>query len=107
MNQLLQSDAHKKYDKSLEDKISMYDNEKYKKDPDLCSQDKIKLVSGNLIKYYTFQYNNSQPYVIETNDELMKEKIAHRQHELNERAAKKKKSQENISAEATADSDTE
>lgn len=79
---------HQKYDKSLEDRIDMYDNQQYKKDPDLCSQDKIKLVSGNMIKYYTFQMNTSQPYVIQTQDDLVKEKIAKMQYEIDLKAAR-------------------
>lgn len=86
----------------------MYDNQRYVKDPDLCSQDKIKLESGNLIKYYTFQYNSSQPYVIDTNDDLMKDKIAHWQCELDLQAAKKKEQSEKaLLAEATAEAKSE
>ena len=106
MNQSTQGVKHQKYDKSLEDNITMYDNQEYKKDPDLITQDKIKLVSGNVIKYYTFQYNTSQPYVIQTQDELVKEKLALLQHELDMKAAKVKSeeiSNNESSAEATAD----
>jgi hypothetical protein len=78
---------HQKYDKSLENRISMYDNQEYKRDSDLCNQDKIKLVSGNMIKYYTFQMNTSKPYVIQTQDDLVKEKIAKLQHEMERKAA--------------------
>lgn len=86
----------------------MYDNQQYKKDPDLISQDKIKLVSGNIIKYYTFQYDTSQPYMIQTQDELVKEKLAHMQYELDMKAAKAKSeetSNNESSAEATADTE--
>lgn len=79
---------HQKYDKSLEDRIDMYDNQEYKKDPDLCSQDKIKLVSGNMIKYYTFQMNTTEPYIIQTQDDLVKEKLAKLKYEMELKAAK-------------------
>lgn len=71
--------THQKYDKSLEDNITMYDNQEYKKDSDLITEDKIKLVSGNVVKYYAFHYNASQPYLIETQDDLVKERIAQMQ----------------------------
>ena len=108
MNQSIQGIKHQKYDKSLEDNITMYDNQEYKKDSDLINQDQIRLVSGNVIKYYTFQYDASQPYMIQTQDELVKEKIALMQYELDMKAAKAKSeltSNNEISAEATAETE--
>lgn len=108
LNQLTEGVTHQKYDKSLEDKITMYDNQQYRKDPDLITQDKIKLVSGNVMKYYTFQFDTNQPYMIQTQDELMKEKLALMQYELNMKAAKTKSeevSNNESSAEATADTE--
>ena len=33
--------------------FSMYDNIPYVRDKDLCSEEAIKMVSGNVVKYYT------------------------------------------------------
>ncbi|SET53208.1 hypothetical protein [[Clostridium] polysaccharolyticum] len=82
MNQLMEWMTHQKYDKSLEDTITMYDNQEYKKDSDLITEDKIKLVSGNVIKYYAFHYDASQPYLIQTQDDSVKERIAQMQAEI-------------------------
>lgn len=65
----------------------MYDNQPYSKDPDLCGSDKIKLVSGNMIKYYSFHYVASEPYIVNTQDDLVKEKLAQMQQELARKAA--------------------
>ena len=108
MNQSIQGVKHQKYDKSLEDNITMYDNQQYKKDSDLITQDKIQLVSGNVMKYYTFQYNASQPYMIQTKDDLVKEKLAQMQYELDLKAARAKveeTSNNEISSEATVETE--
>ena len=75
MNKKLEEFTHQKYDKSLEDIMDMYDNQPYTKDPDLCSSDKIKLFSGNVMKYYTFQVNRVEPYLVQNQDEAVKERI--------------------------------
>lgn len=89
----------------------MYDRQPYKKDPDLCSADKIKLVSGNVIKYYTFQYNTAQPYLVNTQDDAVKDRLEKMkaekiQYELSlEEAAiaheEGMETEENLDAEAT------
>lgn len=89
LNQLMEAVKHQKYDKSLEDRLDMYDRIEYKKDPDLINQGQIKLISGNVMKFYTFHYNPSQPFVIQTRDEQMKEKLAQMQHELDLKIAHK------------------
>lgn len=75
MNKKTEKFTHQKYDKSLEDIMDMYDNQPYTKDPDLCSADKIKLFSGNVMKYYTFQVNRVEAYLVQNQDEAVKERI--------------------------------
>ncbi|MBR3772584.1 MAG: hypothetical protein IKL07_09980 [Clostridium sp.] len=76
MNQLFQGAAHQKYDKSLEEDMIMYDKQPYKKDPDLCNTSTVRLVSGNVMKYYTFQYFWNEPYLIDTQDEKVEKKLS-------------------------------
>jgi len=56
------------YDISLEDKMTIYDKQPYKKDIDLCGSDKIKLVSGNVVKFYSQNYKMDDPYTISNRD---------------------------------------
>lgn len=76
LNQLMQGTTHEKYDKSLEDNMTMYDNQPYKKDPDLCNTNTVRLISGNVMKFYTFHYNWGEPYLISTQDEKVEKKLA-------------------------------
>lgn len=54
----------------------MYDNQPYKRDYELCNTNNVRLVSGNVIKYYTFQYNWDTPYLISTQDDKTEEMLA-------------------------------
>lgn len=42
----------KQYDTSLDSHITMYDNLPYERNYDCCNENHIRLVSGNLAKYY-------------------------------------------------------
>lgn len=46
--------------------LEMYDHLPYHKDVELCPPEMIKMVSGNVVKYYTIQEDQSQ--TIDTND---------------------------------------
>lgn len=48
------------YDMSLEYKIDIYDKLPYIRDVNLCNQETICLVSGNIIKYYRYKFVNQQ-----------------------------------------------
>ena len=63
------------YDSTLEDKTTIYDKQPYKKDPDLCGADKVKLVSGNVVKYNTQNYKPTEPFIINNRDCEIKERI--------------------------------
>lgn len=83
----------------------MYDNQPYSKDPDLCSSDNIRLVSGNVIKYYNFHYVANEPYIVNTQDDIVKEKLAKMQRELARKAAilnEEMNKEQDTPAEATA-----
>ncbi|SFR68975.1 hypothetical protein [Anaeromicropila populeti] len=56
------------YDLSLEDKRTIYDNQPYKRDSDLMSLEKVTKFSGNVIKYYRFNYDKDAPYKVDTKD---------------------------------------
>lgn len=88
--------------------MSMYDNQPYIKDPDLCSSDKIRLVSGNMIKYYNFHYVANEPYIVNTQDDIVKEKLAKMQRELARKSAilnEEMNQEEDTPAEATVGSE--
>lgn len=55
------------YDTSLELNTSMYDKIPYERDISLCSQENLKIQSGNVIKYY--RYKMISVYII--NPELL------------------------------------
>lgn len=76
LNQFIQGVTHQKYDKSLEDNMTMYDNQPYKRDYELCNTNNVRLVSGNVMKYYTFQYNRETPYLVNTQDEKTEKMLA-------------------------------
>lgn len=50
------------YDKSLEENLTMYDEMPYIRDDSLCNRSTVRLVSGNIIKYY--RYNLVDPYLL-------------------------------------------
>lgn len=71
-----QNSSHlRPYDSTLEDKTTMYDKQPYKKDPDLCGADKVKLVSGNVVKYNTQNYKRTEPFIINNKDCEIRERI--------------------------------
>lgn len=43
----------KQYDTSLDSHVTMYDHLPYERNYDCCNENHIRLVSGNLAKYYT------------------------------------------------------
>lgn len=102
MNKTTEEFTHQKYDKSLEDTMDMYDNQPYTKDPDLCSADKIKLFSGNVMKYYTFQVNRVEPYLVQNQDEAVKKTI----EEMKRVQAQKMQSVQENAAVQDAEEDT-
>lgn len=57
------------YDRSLDDKLNMYDNMPYKRDDNLCNRSTVKLISGNVIKYY--RYKLSGDYVRIPRDSIL------------------------------------
>ena len=63
------------YDSTLEDNMTIYDKQPYKKDPDLCGADKVKLVSGNVVKFYTQNYKRTEPFIIDNKDCEIKERL--------------------------------
>lgn len=58
------STLEKAYDDSLfdQERWSMYDNLPYVSDKELCNKTHLRLISGNIIKYY--QYLMKEPYEI-------------------------------------------
>lgn len=92
------------YDKSLEYKNTMYDKQAYKKDPDLCSTEKVRLVSGNIYKSYAIDYQSDTPFSINTQDEQTQKKLRKLQHELD---AQKESEESNTEEETAASSETE
>jgi hypothetical protein len=50
------------YDKSLEENLTMYDEMPYVRDDSLCNRSTVRLVSGNIIKYY--RYKLVDPYLL-------------------------------------------
>ncbi len=42
----------KQYDSSLDSHVTMYDNLPYKRNYDYCNENHIRLISGNITKYY-------------------------------------------------------
>lgn len=96
MNQQTSDTKLQKYDISLEDDMNMYDNQPYSKDPDLCNTNNVRLVSGNVIKYYQSELNSNNPYIIETHDEEVKEKIEQMRKEQEESIRIQEETVENI-----------
>lgn len=52
------------YDKTLEENLSMYDKMPYKRDDTLCNRSSVRLISGNIIKYY--RYKIIEPYMLDS-----------------------------------------
>lgn len=48
------------YDKSLEDYFMLYDNMPYVKDTSICTNDVIKLYSGNVIKSFAYKLGKTK-----------------------------------------------
>lgn len=61
------------YDSSLEYTIKMYDQLPYIRNVNLCSADQIKLVSGNVYKYYT--YSKEEVHEISNHDDIIEAHI--------------------------------
>lgn len=62
------------YDETLTENFSMYDHMPYELDETVCTRESICLVSGNVIKYYS--YNPSHPFELDNQDDLIIKKIA-------------------------------
>ncbi len=62
-----------KYDSSLEENITLYDNLPYTRNLAVCGNDCIRMFSGNVVKYAT--YNELDVKEVPNNDDLMLARI--------------------------------
>lgn len=62
------------YDSSMEDNLTMYDDIPYERDTDLCNQKTITLHSPNMLKYYSYEINQST-YQVPNQDDLFVKKL--------------------------------
>lgn len=58
----------KLYDKTLEVNLTMYDNMPYKRDDSICNRSTVRLISGNIIKYYRCKF--ALPFVLDNDERL-------------------------------------
>jgi hypothetical protein len=64
------NEDHIKYDHSLDDDFSMYDNLTYVANRDVINGDHVKMVSGNIYKGYGI--HEEEKYIIRDQDEAFK-----------------------------------
>lgn len=62
------------YDSSMEVDTTMYDHMPYKRDYDICNGKTIRLVSGNIIKYFRCVEQNT--FEVKNHDNEVKAKLA-------------------------------
>ncbi|RKI44222.1 hypothetical protein D7V86_03810 [bacterium D16-51] len=65
-----------KYDTALDFHVTMYDNLPYERDSDYCNIEKLALVSGHVIKFYLYYYNQPDTFTIDNKDDRIEEILA-------------------------------
>ncbi len=68
-NQELFTKMLKNFDHEYEIDAKFYDALPYKRDYDLCNWTPLRMLSGNIIKYY--QYRLDQPVILQTDPDCM------------------------------------
>ncbi|MDO5521567.1 MAG: hypothetical protein Q4G58_13830 [bacterium] len=66
-----------KYDTSLEQQVTIYDQLPYQRNIAICGDDCIRAISGNVVKYAT--YKQQDPKEVPNQDEVILERI--REHQ--------------------------
>ena len=61
------------YDSSMEYTIKMYDELPYQRNINLCNEEQIKLISGNVCKFYT--YNHEAIQEIPNHDDIIQAQL--------------------------------
>lgn len=65
-----------KYDTALDFHVTMYDNLPYERDSDYCNIEKLALVSGRVIKFYLYYYNQPETFTVDNQDDRIQEIFA-------------------------------
>lgn len=65
-----------KYDTALDFHVTMYDNLPYERDSDYCNIEKLALVSGRVIKFYLYYYNQPEIFTVDNQDDKIEEFFA-------------------------------
>lgn len=60
-----------KYDTALDFHVTMYDKLPYQRDSDYCNVEKLALISGRVIKYYLYYYNQPETFSIDNKDDII------------------------------------
>lgn len=61
------------FDESMITDLSMYDHMPYIRDSGICNIETVRLVSGNIIKYY--RYDTNLPFNLDNQDEMIRKKL--------------------------------
>lgn len=73
------------YDHKLDDNLTMYDKLPYNRDISLCGAGSVRMESGNLVKYYSYEIKESKN--IENHDDDFLQRL--REKQLQEERRKK------------------
>ena len=65
-----------KYDTALDFHVTMYDKLPYERDSDYCNIEKIAIVSGRVLKFYLYYYNQPEIFTIDNQDDKLDEIFA-------------------------------
>lgn len=65
-----------KYDTALDFHVTMYDNLPYERDSDYCNIEKLAMVSGRVIKFYLYYYNQPEAFTVDNQDDRIEEILA-------------------------------